>query len=170
MISKTTFEEWGLNEADQVSGMSSFLQRIQSQASGSLPQGGRQCETQSEPQPQSSLDRPACRMCENASCGSRNSHVIYLGPFWRDVSIPGLANLAPRILLDTESITLCKTFTERLISECELQMREITMTREPRGVWKEELPCTDNLFQRLGKAHLIILAQWRQQCVQLLLQ
>ncbi len=162
------FEECGLKEADQGSGIASFLQRIQSQASGSLPQGGRQCEAQSEPQPQSSLDRPACRMCENVSCGSRNSHVIYLGPFWRDVSIPGLANLAPRILLDTESITLCKTCTERLISECDLQMREITATRcESSGVWKEDRPC---LFQRLGKAHLIILAQWKQQCVRILLQ
>ena len=95
--------------------------------------------------------------------------MIYLGPFWQDVAVPGLEDLASRIMGDAEYIKVCKTCTERLISICEWQMREIRLLRlENRGVWCEGLTRPDASLQLLDKAHVLILAQLRRQCANLL--
>ena len=132
--------------------------RREAAASGSLPQGGRHREAQSEPQLQSRLDRPACTMCENSGCEA--CYVIYMGPFWQDVAVPGSEGLVSRIMGDAESINVCASCTVRLMRICELQMREI---REM-ILQHTTIMCRDASVQRLDKAHVLILAQLKRQC------
>ena len=151
-----------------------FLERMeQPDASGRFPQEGWHPEAQSEPQLQSRLDRPACRMCGNVRCG--DFHVIYLGPFWHDVAVPGLEGLASRIMGEAEYIKVCKTCTQRLLRICERQMREIGEIREMREIMEkskrnhgEIITCPDASLQLMDKAHVLILAQLRRQCANLL--
>ena len=118
-----------------------FLERMDEQdASGSVFQGGRHREPQSEPQLQRTLDRPACSMCASFSCG--NCYVIYLGPFWHDVAAPGLEGLASRIKGEVESINVCASCIVRFMRNCEMQMREIRQHLLP-----------DASLQLLDKAH-----------------
>ena len=97
--------------------------------------------------------------------------MIYLGPFWQDVAVPGLECLTSRITAGTEYIKVCKTCTEWLISICEWHMREIRLLHlEYRGVWCEGPTRPDASLQRLDKARVLILAQLRRQCADLLQQ
>jgi hypothetical protein len=151
-------EETKAGMSEQARRRAPILERIDvsSGASGSLTQGGWHREAQSEPQLQSRLDRPACTMCENIwdslQCkicdSSEDCYVIFLGPFWNDVLVPGLHNLASG---DDNSIKVCKRCTERLRSICEWHMRKIWQTADVSG-------------KQLDKMHVLILAQLRQQC------
>ena len=133
-------------------------------ASGRFPQEGWRSEAQSEPQPQNRLCGPACRMCGNVRCG--DFHVIYLGPFWHDVEVPGLEGLASLIMGELEYIKICKTCTQRLLRICEEQMREILeKSKRDHG---EIFTCPAASLQLLDKVHVIILAQLRRQCANLL--
>ena len=133
------------------------LERIEEP--GSVTHSGLHREAQSEPL--------SCLLCSKISCG--NCYVIYLGPFLQDVAVPGLECLTSRIMAGTEYIKACKTCTEWLISICESHMREIQLLHlECRGVWCEGPTPPDASLQRLDKAHVLILAQLKQQCVDLL--
>ena len=151
-----------------------FLARMEEpDASGRLPQEGWRSEAQSEPQLQNRLGGPACRMCGNVRCG--DFHVIYLGPFWHDVAVPGLEGLASRIMGEVEYIKICQTCTQKLLRICEEQMREIGESREMREILEkskrdhgEIFTCLDASLQLLDKVHVLILAQLRRQCANLL--
>ena len=128
---------------------------------GSVTHSALHCEAQSEP--------PLCLLCSKISCG--NCYVIYLGPFLQDVAVPGLECLTSRIMAGTEYIKACKTCTEWLISICESHLREIKLLHlECRGVWCDGPTPPDASLQRLHKARVLILAQLKQQCVDLLQQ
>jgi hypothetical protein len=158
-------------EAEQARRRAPILERMEEpDAPGSLPQGGWHREAQSEPQLQSRLDRPACTMCVNIwdsllrKNSSEDCYVIDLGPFWKDVAVPGLHSLASGIVGDDNSIKVCKRCTERLKCICEWQMREIRETR----LENRFLTYSDASMQLLDKAHVLILAQLSRQCANLL--
>ena len=106
----------------------------------------------------SRLDKPACRMCANFR--GEDCYVIYLEPFWQDVAVPGLEDLASRGRADAEFIYVCASCTGRLILICEWQIREI---REM-SVQNTTIMCRDASVQLLDKAHVLILAQLKRQC------
>ena len=131
------------------------LERIEEP--GSVTHSGVHREAQSEPL--------SCLLCSKISCGS--CYVIYLGPFLQDVAVPGLECLTARITAGTEYIKACKSCTEWIISICESHMREIQLlSLECRGVWGPTPP--DVSLQRLDKARVLILAQLKRQCADLL--
>ena len=106
----------------------------------------------------SRLDKPARRMCANFR--GEDCYVIYLGPFWRDVAVPGLEDLASRGRADAEYINVCASCAGRLTRICEWQMREI---REM-SLQNTTIMCRDASVQLLDKAHVLILAQLKRQC------
>ena len=106
----------------------------------------------------SNLDKPACRLCINFR--GEDCYEIYLGPFWQDVAVPGLQNLASRGRADVELIYLCASCTKRLICICEWQIREI---REM-SLQNTTIMCRDASVELLDKAHVLILAQLKRQC------
>ena len=65
------------------------------------------------------LDKPACTMCLSWRFSGEVRHEIYLGPFWKDVAVPGLQDLASRCRADAEFIYVCATCTSRLQVICE---------------------------------------------------
>jgi hypothetical protein len=110
------------------------------------------------------LDKPACTMCPSWRLSGGVRHKIHLGPFWKDVGVPGLEDLASRGRTDAEFIYVCANCTSRLIAICEWQIREVTEM----SVQNTTIMNPDASVQRLDKARVVILSQLKRQCTILL--
>jgi hypothetical protein len=110
------------------------------------------------------LDKPACTMCPSWRLSGEVRHKIHLGPFWKDVAVPGLEDLASRGRNEAEFIYVCANCTSRLIAICEWQIREITEI----SLQDTTIMEPDASVQRLEKAQVLILSQLKRQCAILL--
>jgi hypothetical protein len=135
------------NDTQVQQALDSFLEKS-SRREGD--QGGSHRAAQSE---------PTCTICEQLGCAA--CYVIYLGPFWQDVAVPGSERLLSRIKGNAESIKVCRNCILTFIQNCDQQMQVISQTFSHQPT----IMLSDASAPRLHKAHVLILALLKRQCV-----